>query len=133
MNHSITYETTRLASGLIRVNGEITFGDGHTRKIVLTIDPPKLITRLFDRAARQQCRQERDSWPCGSAKRAERPSRGGSMANMKILGPAKKLLRVRQQEGHLKRVQPGRGETVHVTIELTEDGRRIELEFDRQA
>ena len=41
------------------------------------------------------------------------------MANMKILGPAKKLLRVRQQEGHLKRVQPGRGETVHVTIELT--------------
>ena len=52
---------------------------------------------------------------------------------MKILGPAKKLLRTRQREGRLKRVQAGGSETVHVTIELTEDGRRIELEFDRQA
>lgn len=52
---------------------------------------------------------------------------------MKILGPAKKLLRMRQREGRLKRVQAGASETVHVTIELTEDGRRIELEFDRHA
>ena len=50
MADSITYEITRLASGLIRVDGEITFGDQHTRKIVLTIDPPKLIAWLFDRA-----------------------------------------------------------------------------------
>jgi hypothetical protein len=33
----------------------------------------------------------------------------------------------------LKRVQPGRGETVNITIELTEDGRRIVLEFDHRA
>lgn len=52
---------------------------------------------------------------------------------MKILGPARKLLRVRQQEARIKRVQAGAGETVHVTLELTEDGRRIELQFDRNA
>ena len=52
---------------------------------------------------------------------------------MKILGPARKLLRVRQQEARIKRVQAGAGETVHVTLEPTEDGRRIELQFDRNA
>ena len=45
----MTYEITRLASGLVRVDGEL-----NGRKIVMVVDPPKLARRLAERARRNR-------------------------------------------------------------------------------
>ena len=55
------------------------------------------------------------------------------MSSIAVSGPARKLLRVRSRPARIARVEPGAGESVHVTLELSETGQRVAIEFDHSA
>jgi hypothetical protein len=59
-------------------------------------------------------------------------------ADLRLLGPARQLLRVREKPARVKSVEGqfvGEGDAVAVTatFEFVEDGRRLSIRFDRQA
>lgn len=58
--------------------------------------------------------------------------------SMKIFGPARQLLRARQQEGRLRKAEGhfglvGPAQEVTITLDLMETGKRLQIELDRAA
>ena len=50
-----SYRLTQQANGLVRIDGEISLGDGSTHEVILMVDPFRLMKRMLLRAKCNTC------------------------------------------------------------------------------